>query len=187
MPFPPAISGDLLTREGRVARRDERVAYSFRSASCLRPSSSYHESYILGGPMEDRSIIHKMHVLERSFLPDARARARPELASSPSTPPRSLVFVHPLVSSNRPSRQAFRLRQRSGPWFHCRDAFPSFAVYDLALVSPSLLRPGRLAPPAFLDRGSTRVSRDQTRRKVMTAGETREVLGRARAGAPAGL
>jgi len=48
-----AISGDLLTREGRSTGR---VTYSFRSASCLRPSSSYHESYILGGTLVPRRI-----------------------------------------------------------------------------------------------------------------------------------
>lgn len=50
------------------------VTYSFRRRplSCLRPPFANHESYTrrrCEGPMEGRSIIHKMHVLERSFLP----------------------------------------------------------------------------------------------------------------------
>lgn len=54
------------------------VTYSFRrrSTSSLRDLlSPNHRSYTrrrCEGPMERRSIIHKMHVLERSFLPELK-------------------------------------------------------------------------------------------------------------------
>lgn len=108
-------------------RTSSHLYYSFRRRplSCDLLSLANHESYTrrrCEGPMEGRSIIHKMHVLERSFLPKLK------YSTSHSYHP----LLHPGPIPGGVSLREFH--RASPPW--CRH-------------QPRRCRPPSTADPAF--------------------------------------
>lgn len=117
------------------------VTYSFRwcSTSCSRvPRPPFSEpwklhSAMLQGPMEkSRSIIHKMHVLERSFRPGLNIQR-----AIPTARPIPVDFVSPRVLPNIPWPMPTPLASTTGPAFHTHtDPHLPHLVVPPHLVSP---------------------------------------------------
>lgn len=115
---------DLLTRDTSRRVSKQIVTYSFRRRSTsylcdlLSPS---HESYArrrCEGPMEGRSIIHKMHVLERSFLPELKYSTSHSYHPHPARSPVGFVSLREFHRVNHPRHQSHRCRPIVNPPFH---------------------------------------------------------------------